>query len=156
MAGPDLLEVGHIARAHGLHGEVLVALSTDRTERLAPGSVLKTDRGPLTVRRAAPHGARYVVTFAEISDRTAAERWRGVALHAERLDVAGVTWVDELFGAILETADGTARGRVVAVEANPASDLMVLDSGALVPVRFLVTVEPHERVVVDVPEGLFE
>jgi len=32
-----LLEVGRIARPHGLAGEVVVALTTNRTERLAPG-----------------------------------------------------------------------------------------------------------------------
>jgi 16S rRNA processing protein RimM len=156
MPGPDLLEVGRITRAHGLRGEVIVDLSTDRLERLAEGTVLRTPRGDLTVSRAASHGTKFVVAFSEIVNRTEAERWRGVTLSAERLDLEGVTWVDELFGATLETADGVVRGRVVSVEANPASDLMVLDSGALVPVRFVTSVVPRERVVVEAPEGLFE
>ena len=42
------------------------------------------------------------------------------------------------------------------VEANPASDLLVLDSGALVPLTFVTSVDPNVRVDVDVPEGLFE
>ena len=45
---------------------------------------------------------------------------------------------------------------VVGVEANPASDLLVLDSGALVPLTFVTTVEANVRIEVDVPEGLFE
>ena len=48
------------------------------------------------------------------------------------------------------------RGVVVGVEANPASDLMVLDSGALVPLTFVRSVDANVRVDVDVPEGLFE
>jgi 16S rRNA processing protein RimM len=44
----------------------------------------------------------------------------------------------------------------VDVEANPASDLMVLDSGALVPLTFVVAVEANRRVEIDPPEGLFE
>jgi 16S rRNA processing protein RimM len=44
---------------------------------------------------------------------------------------------------------------VCAVEANPASDLLVLEDGALVPVRF-VTGFSDGILVVDVPEGLFE
>ena len=42
------------------------------------------------------------------------------------------------------------------VEANPASDLLVLDSGALVPLTFVTNVEANVRIDVDVPEGLFE
>ena len=42
------------------------------------------------------------------------------------------------------------------VEANPASDLLVLDTGALVPLTFVTAVEANRRVDVDVPEGLFE
>ena len=51
--------------------------------------------------------------------------------------------------------DGTAHGEVVAVEANPASDLLVLEDGSLVPLRFVVERELG-RIVVDVPAGLFE
>jgi 16S rRNA processing protein RimM len=48
--GGDLLEVGRITKPHGIRGEVVVALTTDRTERVAPGAVLQTTtRGPLTV-----------------------------------------------------------------------------------------------------------
>ena len=46
------------------------------------------------------------------------------------------------------------RGTVTAVEANPASDLLVVDGSHLVPVRFVVSHSPG-RVVVDVPEGIF-
>ena len=51
--------------------------------------------------------------------------------------------------------DGTSRGTCVAVVANPAADLLELDSGALVPVVFVVERSP-ERIVIDPPEGLFE
>jgi 16S rRNA processing protein RimM len=46
-------------------------------------------------------------------------------------------------------------GTVAAVEANPASDLLVLDGGGLVPLTFLVTAEPG-RLVVDPPAGLLD
>ena len=44
-----LLEVGVIAKPHGLQGELVVKLITDRTERLSSGSELWTGRGPLRV-----------------------------------------------------------------------------------------------------------
>ena len=52
--------------------------------------------------------------------------------------------------------DGTGRGTVEAVQENPASDLLVLDTGALVPLRFVTGRDDEGRVVVDVPAGLFE
>jgi hypothetical protein len=45
---------------------------------------------------------------------------------------------------------------VEAVEPNPASDLLVLAGGGLVPLRFVVAHEPGVSVTVDVPEGLLE
>ena len=157
MAGERAtLEVGRVARAHGLHGQVVVDLWSDRPERLDPGSVLQTPRGPLTVATSARHGAGWLVSFDGVSDRGAAERWRGVVLSAARLDVEGAIWVDQLFGATVVDATGVERGVVTSVEANPASDIMVLDSGALVPLAFVTDVVPGVRVVVDAPEGLFE
>ena len=46
---PSLLEVGRIGRAHGVKGDVLVHLTTDRLERLAIGSRLAAGDRWLTV-----------------------------------------------------------------------------------------------------------
>jgi len=51
--------------------------------------------------------------------------------------------------------DGTELGRVAAVQANPASDLLVLDGGALIPLVFVTSHQP-ERVTVDIPPGLLD
>jgi len=67
-----------------------------------------------------------------------------------------VIWIDQLFGAEVIDASGVSRGVVVDVEANPASDLMVLDNGALVPLTFVVALEANAKVEIDAPEGLFE
>jgi hypothetical protein len=48
-------------------------------------------------------------------------------------------------------------GRVAAVEANPASDLLVLESGALIPLNFVTGHDAAAGTVdVDIPEGLLE
>jgi 16S rRNA processing protein RimM len=152
------LEVGRIIKSHGLKGHVIVDLWTDRTERLTPGAQLLSERGPLTVTSAAAHQDRFLVRFEEITTREQSDSWRGVVLSAPRLDVddEDVIWIDDLFGAEVVDAQGVVRGRVVDVEANPASDLLVLDSGALVPLTFVTSVEAHSRIEVDVPDGLFE
>jgi 16S rRNA processing protein RimM len=153
-----LLEVGRITKPHGVRGDVLVQLITERTERLAPGSVLQTPRGPLTVVSSSRHQDRWIVHFEGITDRDVAESWRGVVVQAEPIDDDegdDVLWVHELVGRQVALADGTAVGVITEVEANPASDLLVLDSGALVPVVF-ITDHAGDHVTIDPPEGLFD
>jgi 16S rRNA processing protein RimM len=150
-----LLDVGRVVKAHGLRGEVVVDLWSDFTERLDPGAVLQSDRGDLVVVASHPHQARWLVTFEGITTREAAERLHGVVLRAEHLEDPDAIWIHELFGCEVVDAKGVVRGRVVAVEANPASDLMVLEDGTLVPLAFVTEVEAHTRVVVDAPEGIF-
>jgi 16S rRNA processing protein RimM len=153
------LTVGRVAKAHGLRGEVVVDLWTDQRQRLDPGSVLTTPRGvALHVVSARPFGRdRFLVHFEEVLDRTAAESLRGVDLSAEPVEVPGTLWVHELVGAVVRDAAGTELGRVSAVEANPASDLLVLESGGLIPVRFVTGHDDAAGVVdVDIPEGLLE
>jgi 16S rRNA processing protein RimM len=152
-----LLEVGRITKAFGVRGEVLVALTSDRTSRLDPGSVLVTDRGELTVVTASRHQDRWIVQFEGILDRDVAETWRGTVLRAEPVedDDDDVLWVHDLIGATVVLTDGSEVGTVTSVEANPASDLLVLDGGALVPVVFVTDHQPG-RVTIDPPEGLFD
>jgi 16S rRNA processing protein RimM len=152
----SMLQVGKIMRPHGLKGQLSVDLWTDRLERLAPGTILETDRGPLTVTHSQPHQQRHLVSFEEITTRDEADKWRGVVLSAPRLDLADVIWIDELYGAEVITTDGIVRGIVVAVEEYPASDMLILDTGALVPLTFATEVEPRTKIVIDAPEGLFE
>ncbi len=158
MSDERVLEVGRIIKAHGLRGQLLVDFWTDRSERWSPGSTLTTDRGPLTVRAAARHQDRFIVTFEGVERREDAEQWRGTVLRAPRIDDDDddAIWIDDLYGATVYDATGTARGVVVDVEANPASDLLVLDSGTLVPLTFVTTLQANVRIDVDVPDGLFE
>ncbi len=151
-----LLEVGRITKAHGVRGEVVVDLVTDRTDRLAAGAVFQTDRGAMTVLGSKVFGERFIVRFEGVRDRDEADALRGLTLRAEPLDDdPDALWVHELIGAEVVELDGTARGTVAAVEANPASDLLVLDTGALVPVTFVRDRSPG-RLVVEVPVGLFD
>jgi 16S rRNA processing protein RimM len=157
-----LLEVGRIGRPHGLRGEVVVRLTTDRDERLAPGSVLQTDAGELVVVAARPHQDRWIVSFEGCHRREDVEGLRGKVLRAEALDDPDELWVHDLVGAEVVTAEpagGERVGTCVAVVANPASDLLELDSGALVPVVFVVGVDHEDgrgRVTIDPPEGLLD
>jgi 16S rRNA processing protein RimM len=153
--GAAPLDVGRVVKPHGLRGEVVVELWTNRPERLVPGSRLWTRHGRLEVRHARPHQRRYLVGFEGVDDLAAAETLRDTVLRADALDEPGVLWVHELVGAEVVTSDGRALGPVRAVEANPASDLLVLATGALIPLRFVVSQEPG-RLTVEIPEGLVD
>jgi 16S rRNA processing protein RimM len=148
-----MLEVGTVTRAHGLRGEVVVQLVTDRLERVAPGSVLTVAGRELEVVGSRRDKNRWLVRFAGVSDRDAAEALRG-PVTAPALDDPDVLWAHQLIG--LRILDGGIdRGEVVALQENPASDLIVSDSGVLVPLRFVTDVSAGAVNVV-VPAGLFE
>ncbi len=51
---------------------------------------------------------------------------------------------------------GKNHGPVVGVLANPASDLLELANGGLIPLVFASNVEPNSRVEVTIPDGLLE
>ncbi len=158
MTAPQRLEVGRVGRPHGLTGEVSVTFSSNREERHAVGAVLYADDRRLVVTSARPHQHRWLLRFEGVTDRDAAVRLRGARLHAEPLDAEDDPdewWVHELIGADVVDRAGRPHGRVAAVEANPAHDLLVLDDGALVPVVFIVE-HGDGRVVVDPPTGLLE
>jgi len=152
-----VLEVGRVVKAHGIRGEVIVELISNRPDlRLAPGSVLASPRGPLEVLTSTPHQKRWIVAFAGILDRNTAETYRNTILSAEPVDGDDDTlWVHELIGAEVFDLAGRSYGPVEAVEANPASDLLVLSGERLVPLVFVKTRLPG-RVVIDPPTGLLD
>ena len=156
----DRLVVGRVGRAHGLRGEVAVTFSSNRPERHAPGAVLYAGERELVIATSRPHQGRVLVRFEGIDDRTAAEGLQGLELSGARLgDEVQLDddelWVHEVVGAEVRDRTGTVMGTVAAVEANPAHDLLVLDSGALVPMVFVVE-QRDGVVVIDPPDGLFE
>lgn len=154
-----MLEIGRITSAQGLRGEVVVRLISSERSRLDPGSVLVAGDERLVVTASRPHQRNFVVTFEGFSTREAAEELRGRTLYGEPL--AGgdddALWVHELIGAEVVDMEGVPRGRVESVQENPASDLLLLDSGALVPLTFVVGWDVRgELLRIDPPAGLFE
>jgi 16S rRNA processing protein RimM len=156
-AAPARLEIGRVGRAHGVRGDVMVTLTTNRTERVDPGVVLHAGDRRMVIGSSRPHQGRHIVHFEGVDSREAAEALRGVVLTAVPLAAAGdgELWVHQLIGSRVVDRGGAELGRVVAVEANPAHDLLVLDGGGLVPVVFVVDHGPGV-VTVDPPAGLFD
>lgn len=178
-AGTREVVVGRIGRPHGVRGEVSVELRTDEPDRrFVPGVVLGTEAprvAPpgsgvrperLTVRAARWHQDRLLVTFEELTDRTAAESVRGLLLLTEvaqdaRPDDPEEFYDHQLVGLRVVTTDGRDVGEVAAVVHGAAQDLLAVRTSAgpeaLVP--FVTALVPEvdlgaRRVVVADRPGL--
>ncbi len=141
---PELLAVGRISSAHGVRGEVSVHKLTEVDERFAPRSVLQLEDGRrLTVETVRPHQRSFLVKFEQVSDRTEAEALRGQVLlvpsDASPDPPEGAFWIHQVVGLEVVTEGGRSLGKIVEVQANPANDLWVTESGMLLPaIRDLV------------------
>ena len=151
----ELLVIGRVGKAHGLRGEVYVHLITDRVERLATGSALRTRGATLVVQAARAQQDRWLVNFEGVTDRSGAEALTGTELLAEPIVDPDAVWVHDLIGSRVLERDGTERGCCVGVIANPAHDILELDTGALVPSVFVVSCIAGVTTI-DPPAGLFE
>jgi 16S rRNA processing protein RimM len=157
LSTDNLREVGRIGRAHGVHGELYVSLITDRLERLAPGARVLAATRWLTVIESRQQQQRWLVRFDGVDDRTAAEKLTNTTLQAEPLDDDNddALWVHDLIGSRVIDLEGVDHGTCVGVLDNPAHDILELDTGALVPVTFVVSCQDGIATV-DPPEGLFD
>ena len=142
-------------------------------DRTAPGAVVDIGDRQLVVTRSRPHANRWLFTFDGVDGREAADALRGRILRAEPLSTEGsdpgppsasanhgeevVAFVHELIGLRVIDQRGMDHGPVTAVIDNPASDLLELDDGRLVPLTFY---RGHDieagTVTVDVPDGLLD
>lgn len=167
--------VGRVLRPHGVRGDVVVEVRTDRPEhRFDVGAVLqRTDGPPLTVSAARPHGQRWLLRFTGVGSRDAAETLRDAELTAPA-DVAGPRGDDGaqdveeypdhlLVGLTVQDVRGGDLGTVAAIEHAPWQDLLVIDrpSGRAVRVPFVRALVPvvdlaARLLVVDPPGGLLD
>jgi 16S rRNA processing protein RimM len=119
--------VAKVVKPHGLRGEVVVELWSDRPERLAPGSVLQSDRGDLEVVSSRPHQHRHLVAFVGVEDHAGAEALRGLVLRARPVPEPGGLWVHQLVGATVVDPDGTVLGTVAFVVGEPAEGRLTVE-----------------------------
>lgn len=158
---PGLLEVGRCGKPHGVRGQITVRLSTNRHERLRPGSRLWIGEWLEVVSSAqVPGSDRFNVAFAGVGDRTAAERLVNAVVYGEPIEDAEAVWLHQVIGARVRDLKGRDLGTCLAVLANPAHDLLELESGVLVPSVFVVQLTGDAQsgftVLVDPPDGLSE
>src|SRR5262249_42085262 len=138
-----------------------VAFTSNRPERTVVGTTVFAATRELVIAASRPHHRHWIVHFDGVEDRSSAEALRGAVLTATPLaidapgDEEDELWAHEIIGSCVVDRDGNALGTVVAVEANPAHDLLVLENHGLIPVVFVVE-RRDGIIVVDPPPGLLE
>ena len=167
----NLHRVGFVAAAHGLRGEVFIRLfaetadwldDVDQLNVLVPGEPAPRALD-LTDRRV--HKDGLIVTFAELGDRTAAERLKGAQVYIPEHLLVGAPgeamYLKEVLNFAVHDPSGEVLGTVVEFAHNGAQDLIVLalpaGGRALVPfvTAFIVEIDFDKRVVrMDLPPGL--
>jgi 16S rRNA processing protein RimM len=129
------LELGTVAKAHGLRGELKVTLHWSGSEALQTGSRVllqnASRQGTFEVRSLRGSGRQRVVAFIGIEDRDEAERWQGSKLLVERSELpalgAGEYYLADLVGAEVFAPDGRV-GRVLRVTLHPSVDVLVIET----------------------------
>jgi len=151
-----LVRVGRVGRPHGIRGEVTLLPDLDDDRLFTVGSVFSVDgrQDALEIATARRHRQGWLLGFIGVDDRTAAEELRGTVLNVAADDSVPAGHSD-LIGRQVRDVDGAVLGAVVAVEPNPAHDILVLEGDVLVPAPFVRSVD-DDHVTVEVPEGLLE
>lgn len=165
----DLIHLGHIARAFGIQGGVVIKLINDDSGTLEVGKqlVLKThlDGDRVVTISDIVHGGR--IFFAEITDRTEAETLKGAEVWMSRADFPPLAddefYLTDLTGARVVDMHGDVLGEVTGFSSNGVQILLEVKTTAghqaLIPavkpiihrIDFVVKV-----ITVDPPVGLLD
>lgn len=166
-----MVVVGHIARAHGNRGQVIVDPQTDfPDERFRPGSVLFTWRNgviePVTVESVRFHRGRPILGLAGVDSMNLAEGLAGTELRIGAASLQplppGSFYHHDLRRCVVETTQGQRVGEVSAVEGTGDGSRLVVsgrDGEVLIPLveGICVSIDiAAGRIVIDPPEGLLE
>ncbi len=178
--GPTAV-VGRVRRAHGIKGELVVALETDAPDAIfAPGArvIVGTPDGDLApdsrtgrlvelvVRTVRPFQDGLLVFFEGIADRAQAEVWRGRSLLVPVAELEppgeGELWAHELPGMQALDPQGAVLGEVRGYYRLPQGLVLEIETARGVrdvPFNdvFVLNFDRDARVMtLDVPEGLLE
>lgn len=164
MRGRDRIEIGGVARAHGIVGEIVIVTHD-------PDSALLEDLDAIWVEgtRYEIAGARHtqrgwLVALEGVTTRNQAETFRGKAVEVDREAIEleeGEFLLDDLVGCDVVLADGRPWGKVAEIELAYQDRLVIHDNGVerLLPIlpECVVSVDVAAgRIVVDPPEGIPE
>lgn len=164
---PSRIEIGGVARAHGIRGEVVIVTHDPASKTLGTVEQIYIDGAPRRVVAARGTHRGWLVLLEGISTRTEAETLRGRPVEVDRADLdleEGDVLLHDLVGCAVRLTDGTPWGVVAEVDTHPGGlqDRLIIHDGdvermlPLVDV-FVKDIDLDARVItVDPPEGLPE
>ena len=132
---PRYLAIGQVTRAHGLRGEIAVAVLTEFPDRFAEtewvylGDQFEAEAYQLEGYRW--HQRNILLKLAGVADRTQAEQLRGQLVQVpveEAMPLPeGSYYLYQLLGLQVITTDGEPLGRIVNILETGANDVYVVD-----------------------------
>jgi 16S rRNA processing protein RimM len=164
MRGDPRIEIGRIARAHGIRGEVVIATHDPDSEVLEALPVLWVGGVERRVVGARNTQRGWLVLLESIATRTEAEALRGQVIEIDRAALEledDDILLEDLVGCRVVRSDGTPWGTVAAVEGGLQDRLVIHDGGIerQIPLvdEFVTGIDLEAGVVtVDPPDGLPE
>jgi 16S rRNA processing protein RimM len=165
MRADARVEIGGIARAHGIKGEVVIVTHDPDSDTLGAVETIYVAGTPRKIVQARDTHRGWLVALEGVTTRNDAEALRGQVVEVDRdaleLDEDDVL-LNDLIGCAVKKTDGTPWGTVAAVEAGDFQDLLIIHDGdiermlPLVDV-FVTQIDLENSVItVDPPEGLPE
>jgi 16S rRNA processing protein RimM len=164
MSSPRI-EIGGVARAHGIKGEVVIVTHDPDSTTLGEVETIFVAGVAMTITNARDTHRGWLVALAGVATRNDAELLQGKPVEVERtqlqLDEDDVLLAD-LIGCTVRRPDGSTWGTVAHVDSSEFQDMLVIHDGdieRLLPLvdEFVTQIDLDERVVhVDPPEGLPE
>jgi 16S rRNA processing protein RimM len=154
----QLVSVGVILGAHGIRGDVKIKSFTANPPAFASyGPLTASDGRVFEITKSKPATDHFICTLKNVTDRNQAEALKGTELLVAREKLPklpdGEFYLSDLNGKSVE-AQSQSLGPVIGFQNYGAGDLMELESGMLIPVRFIKTVDA--TVHVNLPEGYLE
>ncbi|HSD89697.1 MAG TPA: ribosome maturation factor RimM [Kofleriaceae bacterium] len=166
MRGETRVEIGGIARAHGIKGEVVIITHDPDSETLGKVPSIWIEGTEYKIAGARDTHRGWLVQLEGIATRNDAERLQGKQVEVDRatleLDEEDVL-LDDMVGCEVRLPDGTPWGTIESIDiSNPHQDLLVIHDGEterLLPLvdEFVTEIDLENGIVtVHPPEGLPE
>ena len=127
----QLVEIGYIARAHGIRGEVRVVVHNPASTVLTQVDWVYIGSTRMAIRSARPVQGAFLICLVDVTDRNRAESLRGSTVSVERGDLdlgEDDVLLADFVGCTVVLADGSPYGTVVAVEPGAQDRLVIHDN----------------------------
>ncbi len=164
-ATPARIEIGGIARAHGIQGEVVVFTHDPDSETLGDVATCFIGGVERKIVKARNTHKGWLIGFAGVATRNEAELLKGkpvevlrTQLELEEDDIL----LSDMIGCTVQRPDGSSWGTIAEIETGAFQDLLVIHDGEverLLPLvdEFVTSVDLEAKIVhIDPPEGLPE